>query len=209
MNRAFFSTHATPVALVFCAAVTLAGCSSSREYFALASDSGVPAGSMQIQARDASTAAAPFTLDAKTPVAVREGAATRAASLDAAELHNKFKAALSAQPLPPTRFTLYFIEGGDTLTAESQTAVTAILDAIKQRPAPDLVVIGHTDRVGSLKDNDKLSSKRAESIRQQLVLRGIDADNIQASGRGERQPLVPTADEVAEPRNRRVEILLR
>jgi len=209
VNRAFFSTHATPVALVFAAVLTLTGCSSPREYFALASDSGAPVGAMQIQARNDATAAASFTLDAKNPVAVRQGASTRAAALDAAELHHKFKAALSAQPLPPARFTLYFIEGGDTLTAESQIAVTAILDEIKQRPAPDLVVIGHTDRVGALKDNDKLSSKRAESIRQQLVLRGIDADNIQASGRGERQPLVPTADEVAEPRNRRVEILVR
>jgi outer membrane protein OmpA-like peptidoglycan-associated protein len=209
VNRAFFSTHATPVALVFVAILTLTGCSSPREYFALASDSGTPVGAMQIQARNDATAAAPFTLDAKNPVAVRQGAGTRAASLDAAELHHQFKAALSAQPLPPARFTLYFSEGGDTLTAESQTAVTAILDEIKQRPAPDLVVVGHTDRVGALRDNDKLSSKRAESIRQQLVLRGIDADNIQASGRGERQPLVPTADEVAEPRNRRVEILVR
>ncbi|MDP2783630.1 MAG: hypothetical protein Q8O38_03400 [Sulfurimicrobium sp.] len=41
------------------------------------------------------------------------------------------------------------------------------------------------------------------------VSRGIEADNIQTSGRVEREPLVTTADEVAEPRNRRVEILVR
>jgi outer membrane protein OmpA-like peptidoglycan-associated protein len=164
---------------------------------------------MQVKAREGNATATPFTLDAKTPVAIRDGNVTRAVPMDAAELRNKFKEALSAQPLPPTRFTLYFTEGDDVLTAESQTAMTAILDEIKQRPAPDLVVIGHTDRVGSVKDNDKLSSKRAESIRQQLISRGIDAENIQSSGRGEREPLVMTADEIAEPRNRRVEILVR
>jgi outer membrane protein OmpA-like peptidoglycan-associated protein len=189
--------------------MTLSACSGPREYYALSSEAGTPVGSMQIKASDGQKPAAPFTLDAKNPVAMRDGDVTRAAPMEATELRNKFKAALSAQPLPPTRFTLYFTEGGDTLTAESQTAVTTILNEIKQRPAPDLVVIGHTDRVGSVNDNDKLSTKRSESIRQQLIARGIDAESIQASGRGEREPLVMTADEIAEPRNRRVEILVR
>ena len=189
--------------------MTLSACSGPREYFALSSEAGTPVGSMQIKPSDGSKPAAPFTLDAKNPVAMRDGEVTRAAPTDAAELRNKFKSALSAQPLPATRFTLYFTEGSNTLTTESQADVTAILNEIKQRPAPDLVVIGHTDRVGSLSDNDKLSTKRAESIRQQLIARGIDAESIQASGRGEREPLVMTPDEIAEPRNRRVEILVR
>jgi outer membrane protein OmpA-like peptidoglycan-associated protein len=209
VNRAFFSSHARSVVITFLAAITLSACSGPREYFALSPEAGAPIGSMQIKAKEGATQTAPFTLDAKTPVAVREGDVTRPAPMSAAELGSKFKAALSAQPLPPTRFTLYFTEGADTLTADSQTAITAILEEIKQRPAPDLLVIGHTDRVGSIKDNDKLSNKRAESIRQYLASRGIDAENIQASGRGEREPLVATADEVAEPRNRRVEILVR
>ncbi len=209
MNLAFFSTPVTTLAFVFCTAITLSACSGPREYFALSSEAGPPVGGMQIKARESNTPITPFTLDAKTPVAMRDGDSTRAAAMDAAELRNKFKAALSAQPLPPKRFTLYFTEGGDTLTADSQAAVMTILDEIKQRPAPDLVVIGHTDRVGSAKDNDKLSIKRAESIRLHLISRGIDAENIQASGRGERDPLVMTAEQIAEPRNRRVEILVR
>ena len=210
MNRIFSSPHATSIAIAFSAVMALSACSSPRDYFALTSDAGTPVGSMQIKSTEGNSPGSPFTLDAKSPVAMRDGDITRAAPLSAAELRNNtFKAALSAQPLPATHYTLYFTEGGDTLTAESQVAVNAILNEIKQRPAPDLVVIGHTDRVGSTYDNDKLSSKRAESIRQQLISRGIDAESIQAAGRGEREPLVTTADQISEPRNRRVEILVR
>lgn len=208
MNRLFIPSHVAS-AIAFCISLTLAACSGPREYFSLSPDTSTNSGSMQIKSKEANPSVAPLTLDAKTPTAMHDGGTTRPAQIDAAELRNKFKAAISAQPLPPVHFVLYFVEGGDTLTTESQVSVTAILDEIKNRPAPDLVVIGHTDRVGSIKDNDRLAAKRAESIRQYFVTRGIDAENIQTSGRGEREPLVATDDEVAEPRNRRVEILVR
>jgi OmpA-OmpF porin, OOP family len=74
---------------------------------------------------------------------------------------------------------------------------------------PDLVVIGHTDTVGSAAFNDTLSRQRAEVVRSALVARGIAADRIVVVGRGERELVVITADNVAEPRNRRVEIQVR
>jgi outer membrane protein OmpA-like peptidoglycan-associated protein len=80
---------------------------------------------------------------------------------------------------------------------------------IKRRPLPDIVVIGHTDTIGSRGYNDRLSLARAERMREMLVERGIPAGRIQARGRGEREPLVATPDEVHEPRNRRVEINVR
>jgi outer membrane protein OmpA-like peptidoglycan-associated protein len=83
------------------------------------------------------------------------------------------------------------------------------LAEIRKRPAPDLIIVGHTDRVGLLADNDRLALKRAEKMRGEMVRQGLPADSVQAAGRGEREPLVPTADEVAEARNRRVEMLVR
>ena len=75
---------------------------------------------------------------------------------------------------------------------------------------PDILVVGHTDLVGSDQVNDALARKRADSrCAAMLIERGIAPDNIVAVGRGKREPLVPTADGVAEPRNRRVEILVR
>jgi outer membrane protein OmpA-like peptidoglycan-associated protein len=70
-------------------------------------------------------------------------------------------------------------------------------------------VIGHTDSVGSEEANDLLSLQRAQSVLQVLIETGISALSIDATGRGEREPLVITADGVDEPRNRRVEISVR
>jgi outer membrane protein OmpA-like peptidoglycan-associated protein len=127
----------------------------------------------------------------------------------AEEVKTYFAAALAAQPLPPTQFTLYFIEGKDEFTDESKRTLDGVLAAIASRPVPDLVVIGHTDTVGSDAFNDTLSRQRAEVVRTALLARGIAADRIAVVGRGKREPIVPTADGVAEPRNRRVEIQVR
>jgi outer membrane protein OmpA-like peptidoglycan-associated protein len=57
--------------------------------------------------------------------------------------------------------------------------------------------------------NDRLALERAQAVRDMLVQRGLQASFIRAVGRGEREPLVPTPDEQAEPRNRRVEVIVR
>jgi outer membrane protein OmpA-like peptidoglycan-associated protein len=84
-----------------------------------------------------------------------------------------------------------------------------MLDELRRRPSPDILVIGHTDRVGGDEDNDRLSLQRAERVRASLVAQGIAAQSIRAAGRGEREPVVQTADGVDEPQNRRVEINVR
>ena len=68
---------------------------------------------------------------------------------------------------------------------------------------------GHTDRVGSVQSNDAFSIKRAIAVREILVDSGVNPSVIETAGRGEREPLVPTEDEVAEAKNRRVEISVR
>ena len=125
------------------------------------------------------------------------------------EARQSFGAALQAQPVRPASFTLYFLEGRDELTPDSRQLLGRIVDEIARRPAPDILVIGHTDRVGAIPFNDALSLRRAERVRDELVKVGIAADRIRVAGRGEREPLVSTADEVAEPQNRRVEISVR
>ena len=125
------------------------------------------------------------------------------------DVQTTFGQALSAQPPRPVSFQLYFIEGSDVFTDETKRIVEQIFAEIANRPAPDVAVVGHTDRVGSDESNDALSLRRAETVRRELMGRGIATENIRASGRGEREPLVPTADNVSEPRNRRVEIIVR
>ena len=127
----------------------------------------------------------------------------------AKEVQSYFGAALAAQPLAPAQFTLYFVEGKDELTDESKRLIDNVFAEIARRPVPDIVVIGHTDRVGSDVFNDTLSRQRAEVVRKALVARAMAPDKVTAIGRGKREPIVPTADGVAEPRNRRVEIQVR
>lgn len=133
----------------------------------------------------------------------------RAQQSSAEQVQAQFGAALAARPLPPASFVLYFVEGRDEFTAESRRDFDAVFAEIARRPLPDLVVIGHTDTVGSAAFNDQLSRQRAEVVRNALVARGIAVERIVVVGRGEREPVVPTADNVAEPRNRRVEIQVR
>lgn len=125
------------------------------------------------------------------------------------EVQARFAGALAAQPARPASYVLYFEAGGNVLTAESQAALATIRKEIAERAASEVMVIGHTDRVGSVEGNDKLSQKRAEGMRDLLIEAGVPADKLEAVGRGERDPLVPTADEVDEPKNRRVEINVR
>ena len=125
------------------------------------------------------------------------------------EVASTFGGALAAQPSPPAQFTLFFVEGKDEFTEESRRVIDGIFAEIARRPVPDVLVIGHTDTVGSDAFNDTLSRQRAEVVRAALLARGIAADKVVAIGRGKREPVVPTGDNVAEPRNRRVEIQVR
>lgn len=116
---------------------------------------------------------------------------------------------LAALPARPISFLLYFITGTDILTEESKLELERMLAEVRRRPAPDVVVIGHTDTVGALEANDQLSLQRAERVKADLLAQGIPALRVHAAGRGEREPLVPTANGIDEPRNRRVEISVR
>jgi len=126
--------------------------------------------------------------------------------MSAAEIRSEFAIALGALPEQPKSFLVYFLEGTDEFTAESRIEFAKILAELRERGAPDVVVTGHTDRVGSTQFNDRLSLQRAERVRGELAKLGIPETRIQAAGRGEREPLVLTDDGISEPRNRRVEI---
>ena len=128
---------------------------------------------------------------------------------NAQEVQVRYGSALAAQPLPPAQFTLYFVEGKDEFTDESKRIVDGVFIEIAKRPVADVFVIGHTDTVGSDAVNDALSRQRAEVVRAAFVARGLPIDKVVVIGRGKRELAVPTGDGVAEPRNRRVEILVR
>jgi outer membrane protein OmpA-like peptidoglycan-associated protein len=124
-------------------------------------------------------------------------------------VETRFGPALGAQPSEPKSFTLYFELGTEALTAESQQLVGQVLAEISRRPVPDVLVIGHTDTVGSDATNDALGQRRADAMRDSLIGMGVKAEDVRAISRGKRELAVSTADNVAEPRNRRVVIEVR
>ena len=198
---------ASRVALLVLAVLLLVGCAKPMrdDLYVLVPDKDGKTGALSVESGGQQT-----VLDQPYASArVTEPGRVTAGSTTEQETRKAFGAALDAQPPRPTAFVLYFLEARDELTPDSRLLLNRIVDEIARRPAPEILVIGHTDRVGAVPYNDTLSLRRAERVRDELVKVGIAADRIRVAGRGEREPLVPTADEVPEPRNRRVEIIVR
>lgn len=126
-----------------------------------------------------------------------------------ADAQRQFGGALSALPPPAQHFTLYFRFESDELTDESRALLPQILQAVKDRPFPDVAVVGHTDTTGTPAGNFELGLRRANAIRNRLVAAQVAASLIEATSHGEADLLITTANEVLEPRNRRVEITVR
>lgn len=133
----------------------------------------------------------------------------RAGSTSAAVVAQRFALVRAARPEAPASFTLYFRLGSDLLTDESERDLPKVIAELSRRPGSDIVLTGHTDRVGMMLDNDALSRKRAQAMARIFEKHGVAAALVEAVGRGEREPLIPTADEVPEPGNRRVEVTVR
>jgi outer membrane protein OmpA-like peptidoglycan-associated protein len=130
-------------------------------------------------------------------------------TLTSEEINRAFADALAAQPPKSVSFILYFDSNSTEVAAGSRSDLAALFAEVARRPAVEVQVTGHTDRIGTESDNDRLSLVRAETVRAMLLQRGIQASFVRAVGRGEREPLVPTPDEQPEPRNRRVEVIVR
>jgi outer membrane protein OmpA-like peptidoglycan-associated protein len=129
--------------------------------------------------------------------------------LDEKEVRDIFKDALEAQPKPPAVFIIYFKRGGTELTNQSLLLIPEILEAIKSQESTYVSVIGHTDTVAPIEYNRRLSLLRAKSVADVLVSRGVDRAIIEIEFYGKEKILIETPDNVAEPRNRRVEIIVR
>jgi OmpA-OmpF porin, OOP family len=138
---------------------------------------------------------------------VRSGAA-RPAEVEPEQARQIFAAALAAQPIVPSQFTLYFETNTDQLTPDSKQRYREVLADVQRRPVPEVEAIGCTDTVGTQQDNQRLSLQRAAAVRTMLLRDGVAAA-ISVAGRGKLDPAVKTADQVDEPRNRRVVITVR
>jgi OmpA-OmpF porin, OOP family len=132
-----------------------------------------------------------------------------AVQLSEREVRSEFGQVLAALPPRPVSYVLYFVTGQDELTDDSKADMRRLLDELRSRPQSDILLIGHTDRVGKDASNDSLSLQRADRVKTELLGLGIAPGRVSSAGRGEREPLVRTVDGTEEPRNRRVEVIVR
>ena len=114
------------------------------------------------------------------------------------------------QPAIPAQagpFLVFFDWDKSVLTADARRVLDQIV--LRERNSAEAIhLIGHADRSGPDNYNLKLSQRRADSTKAYLVSHGIAANRITTEARGERDPLIQTADGVREPQNRRVAINL-
>ena len=184
--------------------VLLAGCPRQALFVVLPNAEGGGVGAITVE--DGKTVT---TLDQPYATAEARAGSTAPTAENQENISVIFRRAIAARPILPHHFRLYFTLGSDELTPESRAAYRAVFDDTKQRPVYEIEVIGFTDTLGDPTYNQTLSLRRAAAIRDTLVRDGLDRQAISIAGRGKRDPLVPTADQTAEPRNRRVDITVR
>jgi outer membrane protein OmpA-like peptidoglycan-associated protein len=192
------------------AAALLAGCASNKNLVVVVPEANGHVGAVVVHSgASAAVLDRAYAAAAPTPSAAHP---LKAGAEDKAKVDAAFGDTLAALPAPPLSQPLYFTEGV-TLTPESEAALRALLVTLKGRKAVEVVITGYTDTVGTDDYNDRLSQDRAETVKQALtpILTeyGVAADSVTAVGRGKRELAVPTADNVVEPRNRRVEVTVR
>lgn len=143
-----------------------------------------------------------------TQVSRRSAPPSAVTTAKADYLATTFGEALAIEPPAPEKFILYFETGTTELRRESLDTVHRIVAASQRRKAISIAISGHTDSAGTTPFNEKLARDRADFVQQLLQQRGAQFKRLAVSSHGKGNPAVPTADGVAEPRNRRAEVVV-
>ncbi|MDN3566264.1 OmpA family protein [Paeniroseomonas aquatica] len=112
-------------------------------------------------------------------------------------------------PAPARTYLVFFDWDRADLTTRAREIIGEAAQNSRRVQSTRIEVAGHADRSGTPQYNQRLSQRRADAVAGELVARGIGRNEISVTAFGESRPLVPTADGVREPQNRRVEIVLR
>ncbi len=107
----------------------------------------------------------------------------------------------------PGKYLIFFPLGKATLSADDKQIVADAVQEFRQTGSARIDVTGFADTSGPADLNLRLSEERAQKVAVELERRGVAADEILVTGRGEQDLRIPTADNVREPGNRRVEIV--
>lgn len=129
--------------------------------------------------------------------------------LDKEAVLDNFSTALAAVPQPPSRYILYFNSGSTELTEESIQLIDKIVTDVNSREVYNVFIDGHTDTQGSQEINASLALERAHIVNKLFGDKLPKPEKVKVSSHGEGNLLIKTEDNVSEPRNRRVEVVIQ
>jgi OOP family OmpA-OmpF porin len=184
----------------------LAGCSTPPDKVILLPDPEGKVGAVIVH-----SATGEQTIDkAYAGVDVSKNGAIETTMDSQAVVQTRYADVLAARPPRPVTFTIFFLfDSATDLAPGSSDTVKQLKAVLATWPAPEVVVVGHTDLAGSQEFDDKLSMRRAQTVASFLIKEGIPARQIETAGRGKREPAVPTADGVPNRMNRRAVITIQ
>jgi len=188
----------------FLALLAVAGCSTPKSYVTLLPSPDGSTGKVFV-----TDAAGSRVLERAGQATALDGRAAHTYDVSAEQVDRDFGTTLVAQPPLPETFVLHFLLSTERMTPDSLGLIPEIAARIRERPAPELLIVGHTDTVGPGPFNERLGLARARAVAAALSEQGVDVIAVQVQTRGERDLLVPTGDETPEPRNRRAVLTVR
>jgi outer membrane protein OmpA-like peptidoglycan-associated protein len=103
---------------------------------------------------------------------------------------------------------LLFAFDSDRIQGEAQRNLDNLAESIREYPNTELLIVGHTDAVGTETYNQSLSERRERSAANYLVGRGVNRDRIRTQGLGETEPVQDNTTEAGRAENRRVEVAI-
>jgi len=187
--------------------LVISGCATVKDTVVLVRDADGKVGQVTVTTKGGTkTLTVPNTM---VEVTGPEKLPTDPKKIDQSRIDSLFADSIKALPPEPVIFLLYFLHDSTELAAESKSYIPEVMAVVNKREFYEISIIGHTDTTGTDEHNMRLSNARAEAVRDALVIQNIRADQIELRYHGKRDPIVPTGDNVSEPRNRVVEVVVR
>jgi outer membrane protein OmpA-like peptidoglycan-associated protein len=103
---------------------------------------------------------------------------------------------------------LLFDFDSDVIRGAASTNLTDLASSLNKYAESDVLIVGHTDAVGTDSYNQTLSERRADSAARYLRAQGVDAARVRTDGRGELEPVSTNDSEAGRSQNRRVEVAI-
>ncbi|MHC8947604.1 OmpA family protein [Sphingobacterium hungaricum] len=103
---------------------------------------------------------------------------------------------------------ILFDFNSSTLRPEAQKSIANLVETLNKEPGTDILVIGHTDNVGTLSANQKVSNSRAAAVKSFAVSQGLAGSRVKTEGKNYSEPIASNDTETGRAENRRVEIVI-